>query len=232
MFDPPPQKKIAPSWDNVQKCGTATQATQYGACALQAEYLRLHTYTANMSYFSLSHGNNVYANTTQCYVTRALPILFPIYPCLRAEVTIPLNILTYLLNPLSRVLLVWLTGFQLVKKFTAYYGTRRFITAFTTARYLSLSWASSIQSTPQHPTSWRSILILSSHLFLGLPSVPLIIMTCLLCSVNEQYYMSLVTDEWIWSLGAMTLTEKLGENPVPVSLCAPQITHRFAWDRI
>jgi hypothetical protein len=31
------------------------------------------------------------------------------------------------------------TDFQLVKKFPAFYGTRRFITAFTSARYLSLS---------------------------------------------------------------------------------------------
>ena len=36
--------------------------------------------------------------------------------------------------------------------------------------HLSLSWASSIQSIPPRPTSWRSILILSSHLRLGLPS--------------------------------------------------------------
>jgi len=47
---------------------------------------------------------------------------------------------------------------------------RRFITAFTSARHLSLFWASSIQSIPPHPTSWRSILILSSHLRLGLSS--------------------------------------------------------------
>ena len=40
----------------------------------------------------------------------------------------------------------------------------------SSARHLSLSWASSIQSIPPHPTSWRSILILSSHLQLGLPS--------------------------------------------------------------
>jgi len=46
----------------------------------------------------------------------------------------------------------------------------RFITAFTSARHLSLSWANSIQSTPLHPTSWRSLLILSSHLPLGLSS--------------------------------------------------------------
>ena len=76
----------------------------------------------------------------------------------------------YLLTPYSRVLLEKLTGFQLDKKFSAFYKTRRFITAFTSARHLSLSWASSIQSIPPHHTSWRSILILSSQLRLGLPS--------------------------------------------------------------
>ena len=33
-----------------------------------------------------------------------------------------------------------------------------------------LSWATSIQSIPPHPTSWKSFLIFSSHLRLGLPS--------------------------------------------------------------
>ena len=61
-------------------------------------------------------------------------------------------------------------GSQLVKKFVAFYGTRRFIAALTSARHLSVSWASSIQSTSPHPTSWRSILILFSHLSLGLPN--------------------------------------------------------------
>jgi hypothetical protein len=75
-----------------------------------------------------------------------------------------------ILTPWSRILLEKLTGLQLVKKFPASYGTRRFITAFTSARHLSLSWASSIQSIPPHHTSWRSNLILSSHLRLGLPS--------------------------------------------------------------
>ena len=77
---------------------------------------------------------------------------------------------TFLLTPWSGVLLENPTGLQLVKKFPAFYGTRWFITAFTCARHLSLSWASSIQSTPSHPTSWRSILILSSHPRLDLPS--------------------------------------------------------------
>jgi hypothetical protein len=56
--------------------------------------------------------------------------------------------LALLLTPWSRVLLEKLTGFQLVKKFLAFYGTRKFITAFTSARHLSLSWASSIQPYP------------------------------------------------------------------------------------
>ena len=46
---------------------------------------------------------------------------------------------TYLLTPWSRVLLEKLTGSQLVKKFLAFYGAQRFITAFTIARHLSLS---------------------------------------------------------------------------------------------
>ena len=77
---------------------------------------------------------------------------------------------TYLLTPWCRVLLEKLTGLQLVKKFPAFHGTRRFITALTNVRHLSLSWASPIQSIYPHPTSWRSILILSTHLRLGLPS--------------------------------------------------------------
>jgi hypothetical protein len=44
----------------------------------------------------------------------------------------------YLLTPWSRVLLKRLTSFQLVKKFPAFHRTRKFITAFTSARHLSL----------------------------------------------------------------------------------------------
>ena len=78
--------------------------------------------------------------------------------------------LTYLLTPWRRVLLEKLTGLQLVKKFPTYHETRKFITALTSVRHMSLSWASPIQSIYPHPTSWRSILILSTHLRLGLPS--------------------------------------------------------------
>jgi hypothetical protein len=46
---------------------------------------------------------------------------------------------TNLLTPRSRVLLEKLTVFQIVNKFPAFHGTRRFVTAFTSARHLSLS---------------------------------------------------------------------------------------------
>ena len=59
----------------------------------------------------------------------------------------------YSLIPWSRVLLEKLTGSQLVKKFPAFYGTRRFITALTSARHLSQSRARSIQSLPPHTIS-------------------------------------------------------------------------------
>ena len=78
--------------------------------------------------------------------------------------------ITYLHTPWCRVLLEKLTGLQLVKKFPAFHGNRRFITALKSVRHLSLSWASPIHSIHPHPTSWRSVLILSTHLRLGLPS--------------------------------------------------------------
>ena len=74
-----------------------------------------------------------------------------------------------LLTPLSTVI-EKITSSQIVMKFPALYGTWRFITTFTSACHVSLSWARSIQSMPPHPTSWRSILILWSHLCLGLAS--------------------------------------------------------------
>jgi hypothetical protein len=73
------------------------------------------------------------------------------------------------LTPWSRVCLEKLVVTQLVKKFPAFYGTRRFITVFTRARHWSLSWARCIQSTTFHPISLKSSLI-SSHLRPGLPS--------------------------------------------------------------
>jgi hypothetical protein len=49
-------------------------------------------------------------------------------------------LLIYLLTPWSTVLLEKLTGSHLANKFPAFYGTRKFITVFTSASHLSLSF--------------------------------------------------------------------------------------------
>ena len=93
------------------------------------------------------------------------------FPILRNLITVSETTLCY--DPKERT--QWsrvfekLTGSQPVKKFSAFYGTRRLITLLTNASHLSLSWARSIPSISPYPPSWRSILILSSHLLLGLP---------------------------------------------------------------
>ena len=74
------------------------------------------------------------------YVIFVFPLLIYLLPYL----------LTYLLTPWCRVLLEKLTGLQLVKKFPAFHETRRFITALTSIRHLSILG----QPNPVHiPTS-------------------------------------------------------------------------------
>jgi hypothetical protein len=58
---------------------------------------------------------------------------------------------------------------QLLKNFPPFYRTWRFIAMFTRALQWSLSLARSIQSIPSHHISLRSIVILSTHVHLGLP---------------------------------------------------------------
>jgi len=52
--------------------------------------------------------------------------------------------------------------FSSSQDFPLIYGKRRIITAVTSVRHLSLTWAKSIEFTHPHPTSGGSILILSS----------------------------------------------------------------------
>jgi len=63
-------------------------------------------------------------------------------------------------------------GFSLVKTSPEWYGTRGFITAFTTGRNMSLSRTKSIQSILSQPIYLIPILILSFHLRLDLPNGP------------------------------------------------------------
>lgn len=57
----------------------------------------------------------------------------------------------------SVILLYKLTVLELVKKFTIFYWTRRFNTAFTKGHHLLLIWSKLSQSTPSHSHSLRSI---------------------------------------------------------------------------
>ena len=116
--------------------------------------------------YEISHFNSVAFSLFAC-----LEIKYNAFfeECVLFEKLISHNF-SYLLTPWCRALLEKLTGLQLVKKFSEFHGTRRYITALTSVRHLSLSWTSPIQSIYPHPTSWRSILILSTHLCLGLPS--------------------------------------------------------------
>jgi hypothetical protein len=57
---------------------------------------------------------------------------------------------------------------QMIQKCFACYGTQKFATVFVRDRHWSLFWASFIQPISSHPVSLRHILILSSHVFLGL----------------------------------------------------------------
>ena len=76
------------------------------------------------------------------------------------------HLLIYLLTPYSRVILKQLTGSQVVKKFLTFYGNRRFITTFISARHMSLSWAKLIQFMS------HKIYFLKIHLNIIFPSTP------------------------------------------------------------
>jgi len=74
-------------------------------------------------------------------------------------------LLALLLTPWSRVFLEKLIGSELVKKLPAIYGTRRFITAFSSARHLSLP-------IPDRSSPFPHIPLLTIHLNIILHSTP------------------------------------------------------------
>jgi len=72
---------------------------------------------------------------------------------------------------------------QLAKKYSKFYGTRKFIAVITTVHHWTLSWA--IWIVPTHSTySLILVLILSFHLRLGIPSAFLIPRMCVTCFEN------------------------------------------------
>jgi hypothetical protein len=85
----------------------------------------------------------------------------------------------FFLIPCSRVFLEKLTFSQLVMKFPAFYGTLRFITAFTSACHLPLTRVSSIQSIHHISLPEDSFIIV-------LPSTPLSPQWALSLSLTHQ----------------------------------------------
>jgi hypothetical protein len=77
----------------------------------------------------------------------------PLTWAIQEAIELPKYVLTYLLTPWCRVLPEQVTGLQLVKKFPAFHGTRRFITTLKSVRHLYLPRASPIQSIYPHPNS-------------------------------------------------------------------------------
>jgi hypothetical protein len=76
--------------------------------------------------------------------------------------TLPSKLLTYLLTYL--LLLENLTVSQVVKKFSAFYGTQSFINTFTSARNCPYPETARSSSRPHNPIpEYLNILILSSH---------------------------------------------------------------------
>jgi hypothetical protein len=86
---------------------------------------------------------------TQVYTAeravRNEPLNLALQVCIQCRIRLAKCRTRTCLTACSTVLPKQLTGPQLVNKFSAFYGTRRFITAFTTDLHLSLSWARSIQ---------------------------------------------------------------------------------------
>ena len=84
--------------------------------------------------------------------------------CVSVCLSVCLSVHLYLFSSWSTGLAEKLTGPQLIRKFPAFYRTRRFITAFTRARHLSLSWARSMRFllSPSHFSKMYFNIVVSS----------------------------------------------------------------------
>ena len=156
-----------------------------------------------------------------------------------------IHLLRNQLTPRSRVLSEKLKCLTLVNKLPAFYGPRRFITAFKRPHKLSLSGATLIQSMPPHTTSWRSVLILSSHLLLDITRgffptktlyAPFLSPIRATCPVNMSL-LDLITriifgEEYKWSSSPLC---SLLHSPATSSILGPNtflsMTHPQAEDR-
>jgi hypothetical protein len=106
--------------------------------------------------------------TLVCVCVCVCVYIYHIYPC-PPILTPDTHIFDWLhqLTPCNRVLTEKVTSPQPLKQFVVFYGTRRFISAFTTVRRLSLLWAN--QSMPPPPPHFHFCKI---HFNIFLPFTP------------------------------------------------------------
>ena len=111
---------------------SATEEGSFFLFAFMVEFLKIIFLPERHTYQKFSHSG-----------PHAACGPYTVYTCCSGSKLVPFWLLTYLLTYLlhGAVLLDKLTVTQLANKFPAFYGTRSFITAFTTARQLYLSWA-------------------------------------------------------------------------------------------
>jgi len=99
----------------------------------------------------------------------------------RLSLTVLQLVLPYLLTPCNRILLQKLTDSQLFKKFPAFYVTRKFITAFTSARtshFLKINLNIIFPSSPASPKWSFSTRFPPTKLCISLPSPHTFYMPC------------------------------------------------------
>ena len=106
-------------------------------------------------FYQNSNSSNVYLSSSRFWTTTTRVIFYQLPSVSKSRIIL-------LTTPWSSVLLEKLTGSAASQEIPRIFGTRRFLTVPISARQLSLSWTISIQSPQLPPTSWRSILILSS----------------------------------------------------------------------
>jgi hypothetical protein len=126
--------------------GTGDLVCQWQTLGYQpTQFLRCAVQSTNKRYLKIMVGLWIITTSSRIFHSGiGTSFLYVLYFSLVNTVSPVLHILTYWHTPWSRVLLEKLTSFQLVNKFPTFHETQRFITAFTSARHLSMSYASSI----------------------------------------------------------------------------------------
>ena len=148
-------------------CTTNTHKSTTNTHKIQQIHIRYNKYTHSTTNTHVTVSNRKPRNTTYICVYRIVNIILVCWATHKRRYQLRANVhpvstrwnvgkfwlyLNYSLTAYSTVLLQKLTGSQLIQKFPTFYGTQSFITAFTSARQLSLSNFINNQQIYRHTT--------------------------------------------------------------------------------